>query len=136
MNSYLNLFSDGGQYTIINLEYVFTTGLSGESQPHRPYVETPVRTTQRPVVQTRPPTQQFTRPPAQQFTQPPQATQNFKVDDNVECGISAGAPFATGLVLGGQSSNRGQFPWYLNCDILKEYSTQLHFSFKVGCIFL
>lgn len=106
-------FLDTGTYTTINLEYTFVTGLSGGSQPQVPvldytqrpetpqtiYWTQPQTTPRRPVViQTGPP------------TQPPQV--DIRIDNKLECGISAEPRrIATGLVLHGNTANRGQFPW-------------------------
>lgn len=123
-----NYYSDTGTYTTINLDHTFVTGLSGGSQipqvpqiaqipqipaidyaqlpetTQAPYWTQPQTTPRRPViVQTRPP------------TQPPQAVLSFRIDNKLECGISAEPRrIATGLVLNGNTANRGQFPWWEN----------------------
>lgn len=112
--------------TTLKLVHTFTTGLTG-GLAHRPtYTEAPV------VYQTNPPVVYQTNPPVYETAAPvryttrrttarpvytqatTQATTQQVIDrvENFECGIpDYDTQTTTGLIVGGQDANRGQFPW-------------------------
>lgn len=121
-------------HTTITLDHTFVTGLSGSSpnqqkffQPQNIYQ--PQTTTAPKVIYVQPP--QTTPAPQIIYVQPPQPTrppiyvqqtslpqyQNFNsgerfVTAEFECGVtSLKPPVSTGLIINGQTANRGQFPW-------------------------
>jgi hypothetical protein len=115
----LLIFLDVGQFvTTIQLDHSLLTGLP--PQPLKPFVITTKRPEQSPTPGwISPPTR-----PAIQATQtipPVNNDDRFGVFSNdFECGMTDyKAPTTTGLILGGQVANRGQFPWYF----LTEFNT-------------
>lgn len=109
----LNIFVENAPSTTINLEYTFSTGLSGlsSSQQRIPPAQVQYRSE---VTNAYVQPQQATRPPAyRQQTSPPQAQFfNNWVPTGFECGVpDFKIYFSTGLIVKGQTAVRGQFPW-------------------------
>lgn len=103
-------FSDVGQFvTTITLDHTLFTGLTHppkkaqtvSTTPTEVPVEIPNWTPSRPVIQ-----------PQSSSVAPPFVNNKDRFVDDLECGIpDYKAPTTTGLIIGGQSAHRGQFPW-------------------------
>lgn len=119
-STFFSFLTDVGQFvTTITLDHTLFTGLS--NSPQRPAAATappawtprpppPPPTTRLPFrPQTEPPIYQ---PPIHVPTARPNSNEDVHNEFNFECGASDyRAPTATGLLVGGQNANRGQFPW-------------------------